>query len=44
MEIQAKRSWLQAGKQMIAKVGIVAVMILFWGLLLGWPLYNWLAV
>lgn len=30
-------------KQAISKIAIVTIMILFWGLLLGWPLYNWLA-
>lgn len=34
----------ETGMRLISKIGVVTVMIIFCGLLLGWPLYNWLAL
>jgi hypothetical protein len=33
----------KAIKQLILKMEFAALMIIFWGLIIFWPLYNWLA-
>ena len=33
----------RAIRQLIMKIEFAALMIIFWGLIIGWPLYNWLA-